>query len=80
MIDKIGLSRGEILALRRFRSDNDGRIIRGVLERVLDHTRLENETSEANELHHTRVQATKEMIAVLFDAELVTEEPSREES
>ena len=40
MFKKIGLSRGEILALKRFRSDNDGRVIKGVLERMLDQTRL----------------------------------------
>lgn len=73
MIEKLELTRGEILSLRRFRSDNDGRVIRGVLNRVLDHTRYENENSEANELHRARVQATKEILAVLYDAELVTE-------
>lgn len=73
MIEKLELSRGEILALRRFRSDNDGRVIKAVLERVLDHTRYENENSEANELHRARVQATKEILSVLYEAELVTE-------
>ena len=74
MFKKIGLSRGEILALKRFRSDNDGRVIKGVQERMLDQTRLENEESEANELHRTRVKAVKEIMAILYDAELVTEE------
>ena len=74
MFKKIGLSRGEILALKRFRSDNDGRVIKGVLERMLDQTRLENEEGEANELHRTRVKAVKEIMAILYDAELVSEE------
>ena len=74
MFKKIGLSRGEILALKRFRSDNDGRVIKGVLERMLDQTRLENEESEANELHRTRVKAVKDIMAILYDAELVSEE------
>lgn len=49
-------------------------MIKGVLERMLDQTRLENEESEANELHRTRVKAVKEIMAILYDAELVTEE------
>ena len=74
MFKKIGLSRGEILALKRFRSDNDGRVIKGVLERMLDQSRLENEETEANELHRTRVKAIKDIMAILYDAELVSEE------
>lgn len=71
MLQKIELSRGEILALKRFRSDNDGRVIRGLLERVLGEARLQNEESEANETHRIRVQTVKAFIEVLFDAELV---------
>lgn len=71
MLQKIELSRGEILALKRFRSDNDGRVIRGVLERVLGEARSQNEESEANETHRIRVQTVKAFIEVLFDAELV---------
>ena len=74
MFKKIGLSRGEILALKRFRSDNDGRVIKGVLVRMLDQSRLENEETEANELHRTRVKAVKDIMAILYDAELVSEE------
>lgn len=74
MFKKIGLSRGEILALKRFRSDNDGRVIKSVLERMLDQSRLENEENEANELHRTRVKAVKDIMAILYDAELVSEE------
>ena len=74
MFKKIGLSRGEILALKRFRSDNDGRVIKGVLVRMLDQSRLENEETEANELHRTRVKAIKDIMAILYDAELVSEE------
>ena len=74
MFKKIGLSRGKILALKRFRSDNDGRVIKGVLERMLDQSRLENEETEANELHRTRVKAIKDIMAILYDAELVSEE------
>lgn len=73
MYEKIGLSRGEILALKRFRSDNDGRVIKGVLERLLDYTRLENEENEANEEHRLRVKVTQDILRILYDAELVTE-------
>lgn len=71
MLQKIELSRSEILALKRFRSDNDGRVIRGVLERVLVEARTQNEESEANETHRIRVQTAKDFITALFDAELV---------
>lgn len=71
MLQKIELSRGEILALKRFRSDNDGRVIRGILERVLVEARTQNEESEANETHRICVQTVKEFIAVLFESELV---------
>lgn len=71
MLQKIELSRSEILALKRFRSDNDGRVIRGLLERVLVEARTQNEEREANETHRIRVQTAKDFIAVLFDAELV---------
>lgn len=71
MLQKIELSRGEILALKRFRSDNDGRVIRGILERVLVEARTQNEESEANETHRICVQTVKEFISVLFDSELV---------
>lgn len=73
MFSKVVLSRGEILAIKRFRSDNDGRVIKGVLARLLDHTRLENEENEANEEHRLRVKVTKEMMQILFEAELITE-------
>lgn len=72
MIEKISLSRGEILALRRFRSDNDGRVIKAMLERLLNITRDENEDNPANELHRARVKGVKDIMDILYEAELVT--------
>lgn len=72
MIERIELSRGEILALRRFRSDNDGRLIKGVLERLLKVARVDNEENEANDLHRARVNGVKDILAILYEAELVT--------
>lgn len=71
MIEKVSLSRGEILALRRFRSDNDGRVIKAMLERLLHVTREENEDNPANELHRTRVKGVKDIMDILYEAELV---------
>lgn len=74
MYETIKLTPGEIRSLKRFRSDNDGLVIRGVIERLLDHQRRENETNAANETHRLRVAVTKDLLRILYDAELVTGE------
>lgn len=71
MIERIKLSRGEILALRRFRSDNDGRLIKSVLERLLNVARTDNEEEIANDLHQARVNGVKDILTILYEAELV---------
>lgn len=74
MVSRLELSRVEILALKRFRSDNDGRLIKQVLERTLGLARQDNESEHASEENRLRVKATKDILDILFNAEVVSGE------
>ena len=68
------LEKKEVLALRRFRTNNDANVIKGLLQRLLNSDIEEFEETEANEELRLRVAADKRLMAILFDSELNLEQ------
>lgn len=72
------LSRKEVLALRRFRNNNDANTVKGLLQRLLNVDLEEFEETEASEELRLRVAADKRLMAILFDSELIVEDTVNE--
>lgn len=64
------LTKKEVLALRRFRNNNDTSVIKGLLQRLLDADIEGFEETEANEELRLRVAADRRLMAILFDSTL----------
>lgn len=68
------LSKKEVLALRRFRTNNDTAVIKGLLQRLLDSDIEGFEETEASEELRLRVAADRRLMVILFDSELNLEQ------
>ena len=64
------LTKKEVLALRRFRNNNDTSVIKGLLQRLLDSDIEGFEETEASEELRLRVAADRRLMAILFDSTL----------
>lgn len=64
------LTKKEVLALRRFRNNNDTSVIKGLLQRLLDADIEGFEETEASEELRLRVAADRRLMAILFDSTL----------
>ena len=64
------LTKKEVLALRRFRNNNDTSVIKGLLQRLLDSDIEGFEETEASEELRLRVAADRRLMVILFDSTL----------
>lgn len=67
------LSRTEASTLSNFQRSAYAAPIKEILLKVLDDTRIRNETNTATEENRLRVQAAKDMIEVLFSGKVELE-------
>lgn len=71
--EPIKVSRSEASTLTGFRRSAYAEPIKEILNKVLDNSRVRNETQPATEENRLRIAAVKEVMATLFDGKVELE-------